>query len=149
AEQTGLIVGIGEWVVNEACRQFQYWQRQGLELERISWNISPRQFREHGLVGVIDGDLRKYGMAPQQLEVELTESMLMEDMDQAIRTMQALKELGVHIALDDFGTGHSCLSHMRRFPFDILKIAQSFVREMVDDEINAATVDAVIALLRR
>lgn len=149
AEQTGLIVGIGEWVVNEACRQFQCWQRQGLELERISVNISPRQFREHGLVGVIDGALRKYGMAPQQLEIELTESMLMEDMEQAIRTMQALKELGVYIALDDFGTGHSCLSHMRRFPFDILKIDKSFVREMVDDANNVAIVEAVIALSHR
>ena len=149
AEQTDLIVGIGEWVVNEACRQFQVWQRQGLQLERVSVNISPRQFRESGLVGVIDSALRKYGMAPQQLEVELTESMLMEDMDQAIRTMQALKELGVYIALDDFGTGHSCLSHMRRFPFDILKIDKSFVREMVDDDNNVAIVEAVIALSHR
>ncbi|MCB1837370.1 MAG: EAL domain-containing protein [Alcanivoracaceae bacterium] len=149
AEQTDLIVGIGEWVVNEACRQFQVWQRQGLQLERVSVNISPRQFRESGLVGVIDSALRKYGMAPQQLEVELTESMLMEDMDQAIRTMQALKELGVYIALDDFGTGHSCLSHMRRFPFDILKIDKSFVREMVDDANNVAIVEAVIALSHR
>ena len=149
AEQTDLIVGIGEWVVNEACRQFQVWQRQGLPLERVSVNISPRQFRESGLVGVIAGALRKYGMAPQQLEVELTESMLMEDMDQAIRTMQALKELGVYIALDDFGTGHSCLSHMRRFPFDILKIDKSFVREMVDDDNNVAIVEAVIALSHR
>lgn len=149
AEQTDLIVGIGEWVVGEACRQFQLWQRQGLQLERISVNISPRQFREPGLVGVIDGALRKYGMAPQQLEIELTESMLMEDMEQAIRTMQALKELGVYIALDDFGTGHSCLSHMRRFPFDILKIDKSFVREMVDDANNVAIVEAVIALSHR
>src|SRR5690606_20461654 len=149
AEQTDLIVGIGEWVVGEACRQFQRWQRQGLQLEGISVNISPRQFREPGLVGVIDGALRKYGMAPQQLEIELTESMLMEDMEQAIRTMQALKELGVYIALDDFGTGHSCLSHMRRFPFDILKIDKSFVREMVDDANNVAIVEAVIALSHR
>lgn len=149
AEQTDLIVGIGEWVVNEACRQFQVWQRQGLQLERVSVNISPRQFRESGLVGVIDSALRKYGMAPQQLEVELTESMLMQDMDQAIRTMQALKELGVYLALDDFGTGHSCLSHMRRFPFDILKIDKSFVREMVDDDNNVAIVKAVIALSHR
>lgn len=149
AEQTDLIVGIGEWVVNEACRQFRVWQRQGLPLERVSVNISPRQFRESGLVDVIDNALRKYGMAPQQLEVELTESMLMEDMDQAIRTMQALKELGVYIALDDFGTGHSCLSHMRRFPFDILKIDKSFVREMVDDDNNVAIVEAVIALSHR
>lgn len=149
AEQTDLIVGIGEWVVGEACRQFRVWQRQSLALDRISVNISPRQFREPGLVSVIDAALRKNGMSPQQLEVELTESMLMEDMDQAIRTMQALKELGVHIALDDFGTGHSCLSHMRRFPFDILKIDKSFVREMVDDENNVAIVEAVIALSHR
>lgn len=149
AEQTDLIVGIGEWVVNEACRQFQLWQRQGLSLERVSVNISPRQFREPGLVGVIDKALRKYDMSPQQLEIELTESMLMEDMEQAIRTMQALKELGVYIALDDFGTGHSCLSHMRRFPFDILKIDKSFVREMVDDANNIAIVEAVIALSHR
>lgn len=149
AEKSDLIVKIGEWVVNEACRQFQAWRRDGLWLDRISVNISPRQFREERLVSVITSALSRHGMLPQQLEVELTESMLMEDVEQAVTTMNALKALGVSIALDDFGIGHSCLSHIRRFPFDILKIDKSFIREMVDDENNVAIVEAVIALSHR
>src|SRR5690606_37267373 len=112
-------------------------------------NLSPRQFGHSNLVALVANVLEETGLRPDQLELELTESMLMEDVDAASAILQNLKALGVHLALDDFGVGHSCLNHIRRFPFNTLKIDKASVAEMTSDPNSTAIVDVVIALSRR
>jgi diguanylate cyclase (GGDEF)-like protein/PAS domain S-box-containing protein len=146
AEETGLILPIGEWILHAACVQCKNWQEQGLALERISVNLSARQFRQKDLSLNVARLLDKTGINPEQLEIELTESMLMQDIELAIRSMYQLKDLGIRIALDDFGTGYSSLSYLKRFPIDTLKIDQSFVREITTDQNSAAIADAIIAM---
>jgi len=146
AEETGLIVPIGAWVLREACRQFA--ALQSAEGLRVAVNLSPRQLRSHDVVVTVREALAASGLPAERLRLEVTESSMMEDPEAAVRTLEALRALGVTIAVDDFGTGYSSLSFLRRFPIDGLKVDQSFVRDVVDDENDAAIARAVIAMGR-
>ena len=148
AEETGLIVPIGQWVLEQACRQTAAWSRRFGARLRIAVNLSACQFQAQDLPAVVRAALEGSGLAPQQLELELTESTLMRDADRAAATLQQLKALGVQLAIDDFGTGYSSLAYLRRFPLDSLKIDRSFVLEMERDSNAGAITQAIIALGR-
>jgi len=148
AEETGLIVPIGAWVLRTACRQSRAWQHAGYGPLRIAVNLSARQFAQPGLVRDIARVLEETGLSPHCLEIELTESLVMEDVEGAIRTMGEIKAMGVKLSIDDFGTGYSSLSYLRRFPVDVLKIDRSFVRDITISEDDAAMVAAIIELAR-
>ncbi|NJN46101.1 MAG: EAL domain-containing protein [Candidatus Competibacteraceae bacterium] len=147
AEETGLINPIGEWVIREACQQVKKWQSQGLIAPRLAVNLSPRQFMQQGISDRIGGLIREAGLDAHSLDLEITESVLMKDIDQAILTLRTLKDMGIQLALDDFGTGYSSFNYLKRFPVDWLKVDQSFVRDIgthTDDA--AAIVGALIAV---
>ncbi|HEY8609128.1 MAG TPA: EAL domain-containing protein [Noviherbaspirillum sp.] len=146
AEEMGLIVPIGNWVLRTACRQSVAWQRQGLGAVRVAVNLSARQFYQDDLVATIQDVFAETGIAPHLLELELTESMMMNDVEQAVDMLQRLKQLGVQLSIDDFGTGYSSLAYLKRFPIDLLKIDQSFVRDITLDPDDAAIVLSVISL---
>jgi len=146
AEEMGLIIPIGAWVIRTACLQTKRWQMDGFSDLRVAVNLSPRQFTQKGLAQSIADVLKSTGLEPKYLELELTESMIMNDVDNAVLILQTLKQLGVKIAVDDFGTGYSSLSYLRRFPIDVLKIDQSFVNDLTNDADAAAIVVAVISL---
>jgi diguanylate cyclase (GGDEF)-like protein/PAS domain S-box-containing protein len=148
AEETGLIVPIGAWVLRTACRQNRDWQHAGYGPLRMAVNLSARQFAQPGLVRDIERVLEETGLAPNSLEIELTESLVMVDVEAAIRIMGELKRMGVKLSIDDFGTGYSSLSYLRRFPVDVLKIDRSFVRDIDGSEDGAAMVGAIIELAR-
>jgi diguanylate cyclase (GGDEF)-like protein/PAS domain S-box-containing protein len=148
AEETGLIVPIGAWVLRTACRQIRDWQQAGFGALRIAVNLSARQFAQPGLVREIARVLEETGLPPHSLEIELTESLMMVDVDAAIHIMGELKRMGVKLSIDDFGTGYSSLSYLRRFPVDVLKIDRSFVRDIASSEDDAAMVGAIIELAR-
>lgn len=146
AEETGLIVPIGAWVLRTACRQNRSWQRDGLGPLRIAVNLSARQFAEPDLVDTVAQVLAETGLPPASLEIELTESMMVADADAAIHTMECLKRMGVKLSIDDFGTGYSSLQYLKRLPVDVLKIDRSFVQDIVGNPDGAALVDAIISL---
>lgn len=146
AEKTGLILPIGEWVLHTACRQLRQWQQQGLEVPRVAINISAAQFEQPGLVEMIQGELLKYSLTADCLELELTESMIMHCPEEAAKKLVALKKLGVVLALDDFGTGYSSLSYLKHFPIDRLKIDRSFVLDAPCSGNDAAIVETIISL---
>ena len=146
AEDSGLIVPLGRWVLHAACRQLGQWREAGLEAPRCAVNLSARQFTSDTLLDDVLEALALAGIAPGLLEVEITESVLMADPDRAHATLQRLHALGVHIAIDDFGTGYSSLAYLKRFPAQTLKIDRSFVRGLPDDRDDAAITQAVIAL---
>ena len=146
AEEMGLIVPIGAWVLRTACEQTLAWQQAGLGQLRVAVNLSPRQFTQKGLAQSIAAILSETGLDARFLELELTESMVMTDVDTAITILRDLKQLGVQIAIDDFGTGYSSLSYLRRFPLDVLKIDQSFVSDITLGEDGAAIVRTIISL---
>jgi diguanylate cyclase (GGDEF)-like protein len=145
AEESGLIVPIGEWVLRAACKQNKAWQNQGFPKMPISVNLSMRQFFQHNLKGKISHVLEQTGLEPQYLELEITESMTM-DVDHAIQSLLELKQLGVHVSIDDFGTGYSSLYYLKKFPIDKLKIDRSFVRDIMVDPNDAAIVTTIIAM---
>jgi len=145
AEETGLIIAIGNWVIKEACRQIRLWLDHDFPFMRVSVNLSMRQFFQEDLVEIIAEGLKKYKVKPQYLELEITESMTM-DVDRAISMLTKLKKLGVRIAIDDFGTGYSSFSYLHLFPVDQLKIDQSFVRNLTIDQSNEAIVETIISL---
>jgi diguanylate cyclase (GGDEF)-like protein/PAS domain S-box-containing protein len=146
AEDTGLIVPIGEWVLRTACSQVQGWRRQGLQLNMLSVNISARQFRSPDLVDQIAETLRTSGLPANCLDLEITESLMMEDVQEFIVRLHRLKDLGVQLSVDDFGIGYSSLNYLKQFPVDRLKIDRSFVCDIVSDPGDAAIVQAVIQL---
>jgi len=146
AEETGLIVGIGEWVLRSACRQAKSWQDQGIPLSRMAVNVSAIQFLHKGFSSLVATILTETGLEPDVLELELTESALINDEDTVLDVLQSLKKIGVQLAIDDFGTGYSSLSRLKNFPIDRLKIDQSFVRDIESDAENASIVVAVIAM---
>lgn len=147
AEDTGLIVSIGTWVLREACKQAVTWIAQGLPALRMAVNISAKQFREIDFSDTVKAVLQETGLEPSLLELELTEGMLIENVTQTKVTLQSLKEMGVTLAIDDFGTGYSSLSYLKHFPLDRLKIDKSFVQEIAEKSGDAAAiVEAVVAL---
>jgi len=146
AEETGLIVALGRWVIRTACAQNKAWQDAGLPPLRVAVNVSARQFRDKGLAEEVVDALRSTGLQAQYLELELTESMMMQNADEAVATVQRLKKVGVGLSIDDFGTGYSSLAYLKLFPIDYLKIDQSFVRDMLGDPTVAAIVRSVISL---
>ncbi|NTJ09263.1 putative bifunctional diguanylate cyclase/phosphodiesterase [Rhizobium lusitanum] len=148
AEETGLVVLIGDMVLREACRQARAWQDQGLPPLRIAVNVSARQFLENSLIDQVASALQAAGLDPQWLELELTESLIMRDVEGAIERMHALKELGVSIAIDDFGTGYSSLSTLRRFPLSRLKIDRSFIADIPEKAGDMAITSAIVSLGR-
>jgi len=146
AEETGLIVPIGKWVLQTACAQNKAWQDAGLPPIVVSVNVSPRQFRHENLVQAVAEVLQTTGLEPRFLELELTESMVMDDAPRLVAMLDELKELGVKIAVDDFGTGYSSLSYLKRFPVDRLKVDRSFVENMTTEADDATIVRTIIAL---
>ena len=146
AEEIGLIVPIGTWVLRTACAQNKAWQDAGVPHFVVSVNVSARQFRQDNLVATVTEVLRETQLEARFLEIELTESAVMHDAEQFIATISALKDLGVHISLDDFGTGYSSLSHLKRFPVDRLKVDRSFVQDIATDADDATIVRTIIAL---
>jgi diguanylate cyclase (GGDEF)-like protein len=145
AEDTGLIVPIGAWVLHTACRQARRWMDAGTAV-RVGVNLSARQFRRSGLLDTVRDALTESGLPPALLEVEITENLLMQNVEGARDTLQQLGELGVRVAMDDFGTGYSSLSYLKRFPVDVLKIDRSFVHDVTADPGDAAIVSAIVAM---
>ena len=148
AEDSGLIVPIGEWVLQEACRQAVAWQRAGLLRMTMAVNLSAVQFKRGDLEFSVTRALTSSGLDPALLELELTESILIQDADTVLGKVRRLKALGIKLAIDDFGTGYSSLSYLKRFDVDKLKIDQSFIRDMADDPNDAAIVRAIIQMAR-
>jgi diguanylate cyclase (GGDEF)-like protein/PAS domain S-box-containing protein len=148
AEESGLILPIGAWVLRTACQQTRLWLDLGLSSLRVAVNLSARQFRQANLAELIQRTLQETGLAPGALELEITESAFIDDVDEAIVQCRAIKALGAKLSLDDFGTGYSSLAYVSRFPFDKLKIDQSFVRDIIENPVNAAIATAAIVMAR-
>ena len=146
AEETGMIVPIGKWVLQEACRQHMTWIENGLEPMPISVNISAMQFYQTGFCEMVRSIITDSGIQPIYLELELTESLFMHDVDVVLKTLHELHELGVKLAIDDFGTCYSNLSYLKMFPIDRLKIDQSFIRNLEREPVNINIVRAIAAL---
>lgn len=145
AEESGLIIEIGDWVLKSACRQAKQWEDIGLPC-RVGVNLSSLQFKQSGFIENVRQILDHSRLSPQLLELELTESVIMSDVDENIGRLNALKSMGITLAVDDFGTGYSSLSYLKRFPIDTLKIDRSFVTDIAVDEDDEAIVSAIIAL---
>lgn len=143
-EESGLIVPVGEWIIRAACEQAAHWQRMGIGDVRIAINISPWQFQDEGLVATLADNLLEYDLSPAALEVEITESLLMQNPENAARIMQEMRDLGIVVSIDDFGTGYSSLAYLKRFPVDYLKIDRAFVKGLPEDESDAAICRAVL-----
>jgi len=148
AEGSGLIVPIGNWVLREACRQNKAWQDAGLPPVVVGVNVSARQFREKTLVAQVASVLKESRLEAKYLELEVTESVIMQDVDLAVATMKELQGLGVHLSIDDFGTGYSSLCALKSFPVSRLKIDKSFIDGLLDNENDKAVADAVVSLGR-
>jgi EAL domain-containing protein (putative c-di-GMP-specific phosphodiesterase class I) len=144
AEECGLILAIGRWVLLEACRQARAWSDEGLGVVPVAVNVSASEFGDKDFVSGVRAALIATGVEPANLELELTESVLMHDAESTVRTLVALKAMGVQLAIDDFGTGYSSFTYLRRFPVDALKLHQSFVQEITADPGDATIVDAMI-----
>jgi len=148
AEETGLIVPLGEWVLREACRQMRVWLDRGLALETLAINLSPMQFRHRGLVHSVDAALREHDLAPSMIELDITESGLMDSIELVEGRIARLKAMGVRLSIDDFGNGYSSLSCLRRFDINTLKISRSFVGDLERDETAQPLVSTIVALAR-
>ena len=146
AEETGLIVPIGRWVLSEACAQNMAWQRRGLRPVTMAVNLSPRQFADAHLLHDIDEALLASGMSPVLLQLEVTESMVMRNVSRAIKVLDAIQSRGIRLAIDDFGTGYSSMSLMKQFPIDTIKIDRSFVRDLPNDSEDQAIAQAIISM---
>jgi len=146
AEETGLIEELDLWVLREACLRAARWRRDGMDPGRVSVNLSARQFQQAGLAERVRAVLHESGLCPSTLELEITESTVMRDTEEAAGVLRSLKALGVALSIDDFGTGYSSLSYLKRFPIDVLKIDRSFVKDVVEDANGAAITRAIIAL---
>jgi EAL domain-containing protein (putative c-di-GMP-specific phosphodiesterase class I) len=148
AENSGLIVPIGEWVLRTACSQARKWQDEGLLAVPVAVNVSAVQFRQEGFRKLIDRVLRETGLAPQYLELELTESLLLSNADVTLSVLQGLKALGLKLAIDDFGTGYSSFSYLKHFPIGRLKIDRSFIRDIAANPDDAAITTAIISMAK-
>jgi EAL domain-containing protein (putative c-di-GMP-specific phosphodiesterase class I) len=147
AEDTGLIVPIGEWILKTACAQAQSWRNEGHSIT-MAVNLSPRQLRQPDIVKVVATALADAGLPPSWLELEITEGMVMEDISGSIEKLDALRALGLSLAIDDFGTGYSSLGYLARLPLQTLKIDRSFVSAMETDERAMALVSTILTMAR-
>lgn len=145
-EASGLIKGVGEWVLETSCRQARAWQDLGYRGLRVSVNLSARQFEGSDLVAVVKRVLQETGLSATDLELEITESLLMKDTERTRAILEELKSLGVRIAIDDFGTGYSSLAYLTTFPLDCLKIDRSFVHDIATNDDNRTVAEAIIGL---
>lgn len=150
AEETGLILKIGDWLLNSVCRQISDWNRRPIStpIPRVAVNISPVQFRQPDFVDLVRTTLQRWDIPSEQLELELTEGIVIEQIDWTVEKMNELRELGVRFAIDDFGTGYSSLAYLNKLPLDILKIDQSFVRELGEVESSTSIVTSIIAMAK-
>ncbi len=146
AEDGGLILQLGAWVLRTACEQAVHWQERLGSRVRMAVNVSPLQLQHPDFLAQVIATLDETGLAPDLLEIEITESALLRDPERALQTLLELKALGVRVALDDFGTGYSSLGYLKRFPFDLIKIDRSFVRDILADPGDLAIVRAIIAM---
>jgi EAL domain-containing protein (putative c-di-GMP-specific phosphodiesterase class I) len=146
AEETGLIVPIGRWVLRTACEQHMVWRRAGIPPICMAVNLSPRQFQHEHLLRDIDEILATTGMSPEFLELEITEGMVMQNVERTILLLREIKKRGIRISMDDFGTGYSSMALIKRFPIDTLKIDRSFIRDLPDNTDDKAIADAIIGL---
>jgi len=146
AEETGLIVPIGEWVLRTACSQNRAWQQQGMRPLRVAVNLSARQFMDERLLEAVTEVLKQTGLDAKYLELELTESTVMQNPEKTIKILNAFKAMGIHLAIDDFGTGYSSLAYIKQFPIDSLKVDQSFIEDIPSDDDDVAITKAIIAL---
>jgi EAL domain-containing protein (putative c-di-GMP-specific phosphodiesterase class I) len=146
AETTGLIIALGDWVLEEACRQTALWSTQGLGAIKIAVNISVRQIQQGNFVEHLCALTRKYDISPSDLEIEVTESVIMANLQESAIVFSSLRNLGVLVAMDDFGTGYSSLSYLRQLPIDILKIDRAFIKNADHDESDAGIVKMIIGL---
>jgi len=146
AEEIGLIEPIGEWVLGTACRQNREWQDLGLPAMSVAVNLSACQFRQKNLLRVVERALRESTLEPRYLELEITESLLMQNLDRVTTVLNELKVLGTTLSMDDFGTGYSSLSYLKRFPFNNLKVDQSFIRDITSEHDSAEIVKTIIAM---
>jgi EAL domain-containing protein (putative c-di-GMP-specific phosphodiesterase class I) len=161
AEETGIIIDIGAWVLNQSCEQFKLWQADNAHannkkdnsfsssIEHIAVNVSPKQFRDANFVRCVEDSLMRHNMKPSELELEITEGIVIANVSDTINKMQQLKEMGVRLAMDDFGTGYSSLSYLKKLPLDILKIDQSFIRDANIDLNDRAIVSTIIAMAKK
>jgi EAL domain-containing protein (putative c-di-GMP-specific phosphodiesterase class I) len=147
AEDSGMVAQIGDWMLRAVCRQIRQWQGEGFSLP-VAINISPRQFQQVDLAELVVSVLSEAQVPARLLEIELTESAVMQDAEASVVALERLKSFGVQISIDDFGTGYSSLSYLKRLPLDVLKIDQSFVRDISSDPNDAAIVRAIITLAR-
>ncbi|MBT4889472.1 MAG: EAL domain-containing protein [Rhodospirillales bacterium] len=148
AEDIGMIHVMGEWVLRESCRQATEWSNKGFDPMHVAVNVSARQFERGNFLNIVKDTLNVSGLAPENLELELTESTLMENMEDVISILGELRNIGVKVSIDDFGTGYSSLSYLKRMPIDCLKIDQSFVSDMDNNEDDASIVSTIIAMAR-
>jgi len=146
AEESGLIEALGSWVLEEACRQLSAWLAEGIEGIRMAVNLSAQQLRSPGLAQSVDAALKRHGLKGSDLELEITESVAMENPERAIGQLQALRDLGIQLAIDDFGTGYSSLAYLKRLPIQVLKLDRTFVRDIETDPSDAEISAATLAL---
>lgn len=147
-EETGLMVPVGDWMISEACCQTKKWHDEGYRNLRVSVNLSMCQFISSSLVDNVKSALDKSGLPPRYLEIELTESLLADDVERTVASLNELKALGIKLSLDDFGTGYSSLSHITRFPIDILKVDRAFIKDVTANRENATLTTAIVALAK-
>jgi EAL domain-containing protein (putative c-di-GMP-specific phosphodiesterase class I) len=146
AEETGLIVQLGQWVLEQACEQLSRWQESGLDLDTLSVNLSARQLSSGRFASAVSQAMQRHGLTPGRVSFEITESVLMDDVEFSIESLVGLKALGVRLAVDDFGTGYSSLAYLKRLPLDTLKIDRAFVDGLGTDPNDSAIVAAVVAV---
>jgi len=145
-EDTGMIISVANWVLDEACRQINIWTGSGLPYNRIAINLSARQFKHKGFLHDIDSILTRHGILAEQIEFEITESLLIDNVEETINILQTLHKKGFHISIDDFGTGYSSLAYLKQFPIDTIKIDQCFIKNFPDDKSDIAIIESIIAI---
>jgi EAL domain-containing protein (putative c-di-GMP-specific phosphodiesterase class I) len=149
AEDSGIIIEIGEWVLRESCRQIKEWREQGYDDVRISINLSPKQLLDEKLINKISRILAETKVQPDWIELEITETAIMENQEVTGVLLEKLKGLGIHLSIDDFGTGYSSLSYLKHFPVDILKIDRAFISDIVDDHHDQVLVKTISEIAHR
>ena len=140
AEETNLIVPLGEWIINKVCKENKKWHDMGYDHLTAAVNISAKQFSQDNIIEVIENALTASNLNPNYLELELTESVIMDDFERTIKLFKTFKDMGIKLSIDDFGTGYSSLSYLKQFPIDSLKIDQSFISNLTKDSINDITI---------